>query len=73
MEFIITKMGIDMKVIGLMAKEKEKEYYILVMVIFMKVIGKMIKEMEKLFIIIMMEIEVWEIILKENQVGNMQG
>ena len=69
-------MVIDMKEIGKMVKEKEKEYIILIkvngkvidmniiiiMVIDMKEILKMVKKKEKEYFIIIMVIEKWEII-----------
>ena len=45
--FFIIIMVIDMKVIGKMIKEKEKEYFIIKMVINMKDIGKIIKRKGK--------------------------
>ena len=55
-------MVIDMKEIGEMKKEREKEYIIIIVVIDMKEIGKIIKKKEKEYFIIIMEIGEWEII-----------
>ena len=70
-KFFIGIMATDMKVIGKMIKEKEKEFIIIKMVKDMKVILKLIKGKERKFIIIIMVIDMKGIIkmvmLNENE------